>query len=444
MSEKLLLWRQGGAIATITASEVSLIDPNASLNTRFFLEVSPRTQGVPEPLGVALLKAKASALDVAGSKRIVEENSHKYNLLGDPALQLAMPRRSVVFNVNDIDSMTTGKRAVVRGWVYKNGEADTGFNGTVDLLVREPDDGSGYTYTYTQPNGDVFTGLIPYRYPRGTIYRGTADVRSGEFEFNFKISRSAGTGPVAFARAYVDDGRVDGVALCDTTVFVAPSPGDTTVLTPIDGPPRVDFGFKGGQTIVKPGAVFQARINDADGVNILNTTPEGKIALVFDDTNLPLDVTGSFEFDHGGTDTSGTLGFPLPELSVGQHRAILKVADSFGQVTLDTLQFSMTDPLDFVAQIVLNYPNPFATTTYFLVNLTDRADIRIDLFTVSGKRIRRLERMGDPGEVWIHWDGKDSVGDEIANGTYLYVAHVSFVGLDRPPVVLRGKVAKVE
>ena len=51
-----------------------------------------------------------------------------------------------------------------------------------------------------------------------------------------------------------------------------------------------------------------------------------------------------------------------------------------------------------------------STSTYFLVNLTDRADIQIDVFTISGKRIRRLEQMGDPGEVWINWDGKDSVG----------------------------------
>ncbi len=437
LSEKLLLWTQGGAIATITASEVSLIDPNASLNTRFFLEVSPRTPGPPEPLGVALLRAKTSALSVSVSKRIVEENSHKYNLLGDPALQLVMPTRSVKFNVNDVDTMTTGKRQVVRGWIYRDGQTDTGFNGNVNLVVREPDDGSGYT----SEDGVTF---IPYRYARGTVYEGTADVRQGEFEFNFKIPRSAGTGPVAFERAYVDDGQMDAIALCDTTVFSAPSPGDTTVLTPIDGSPRVDFGFKGGQTIVKPGAILQARVNDLDGVNILNTTPEGKIALVFDQTNLPIDVTDSFQFDHGGTDTSGTLGFPLPELSVGGHRAILKVADSFGQVTLDTLEFSMTDPQDFVAQVVLNYPNPFTTTTYFLVNLTDRADIQIDLFTISGKRIRRLEQMGDPGEVWINWDGKDSVGDSIANGTYLYVARVSFVGLDRAPVVLRGKVAKIE
>jgi hypothetical protein len=104
----------------------------------------------------------------------------------------------------------------------------------------------------------------------------------------------------------------------------------------------------------------------------------------------------------------------------------------------------MTDPLNYAAEVLFNYPNPFTTSTHFLLNLTDPADVEIDIFTVSGKRIRRLKESEDAGEAWVLWDGRDSVGDTIANGTYLYVARVTFVGLDRPPVVLRGKVVKIE
>jgi hypothetical protein len=307
----------------------------------------------------------------------------------------------------------------------------------VDLVLREPDDSSGYL------SDDGLTRIY-YRYPGGTIYRGTADVIAGSFEFNVKLPRFALTGPRAFVRAYADNGAGDAVGLKDDCFVAQPSPGDTTVLNPLDGPPRVDLGFKGGQTIVKPGAVIEARVNDADGINILNTTPEGKVALVFDRTNLPLDVTDSFQFDTGGTDTSGVLLYPLPDLSVGSHRVVLKVADSFGLVALDTLGFMVTDPMDFSAEVVLNYPNPFTESTYFLVNLTDPADIELDIFTVSGKKIRTLSERGGAGEAWVFWDGRDSAGDGIANGTFLYVARVSFVGLDRTPLRLRGKVVKIE
>ena len=133
---------------------------------------------------------------------------------------------------------------------------------------------------------------------------------------------------------------------------------------------------------------------------------DGRHALLIDNSPVPFDVTKFFEFDHGGTDTSGVLTYPLPELPVGNHRAILRVSDSFAQTTLDTLEFSVTDPMDYFAEVVLNYPNPFATTTQFLIRLSDRATIRLDIFTVSGKRIRRLEEERSGGEELIYWDGR--------------------------------------
>jgi hypothetical protein len=438
LSEKLLLQDGGGAVASITASEVSLIDPNATLNIKFFQEITPDEPDTPEPVGVALLRAKIGSLIQAGIKSIMEENSHKYNLLGDPSMQLVSSRRSVRFAASDIDTMTTGKRHVLKGEVLgSSGHVDTGYSGNVHLVVREPD----HRVNYNNPENTAF---VSYWYPGGTVYEGTADVHAGNFEFSIKIPRFAGRGHRGFIRAYAEDGTEDAVVLSDTTLFVAPSPEDTTVFTPIDGPPRVAIGFKGGQTIVKPGAILQALVNDADGINVLNTTPEGKIALVFDKADLPLDVTKSFKFDHGGLDTSGVLAYPLPELPVGDHRAILKCADSFGQVRLDTLDFKVTDALHYAAEAVLNYPNPFSSSTHFLFNLTDRADIQLDIFTTSGKRVRRLREMHDAGEAWILWDGKDAAGGSIANGTYLYVAKVSFVGLDRGPQTLRGKVVKIE
>jgi hypothetical protein len=92
----------------------------------------------------------------------------------------------------------------------------------------------------------------------------------------------------------------------------------------------------------------------------------------------------------------------------------------------------------------MNYPNPFATTTQFLIRVSDPAVIRLDIFTVSGKRIRRLERTRDGGEEWILWDGRDELGEEIANGTYLYVATVDFQEIDRTPLVIRGKLTKIQ
>lgn len=457
LSERLLLRDDGGVIGTVTATQLSLIGANDALDTALFEELFSNEPGLSAPLGVGLMRAKFNTLAPTAPNRLMEENNHKYNLLGDPALQLLAPLRSVEIDSTDIDTLTTGKRHRIRGSVLLEGQLDPTFNGNVELTIREPDDPSGYTTTLCNlrfgseicniVRQDTFyldTLHIDYRYPRGTIYRGTASVVAGRFEFSIKVPRFAERGPAAFALAYSENGQVDAVDKNEDVVFSAPSLGDSTALEPADGPPRVNLGFKGDLVTVKPGAVLQARVSDADGINILSTTPEGRLALVFDQTNLPVDVTEFFEFDHGGVDTSGTMEFPLPQLALGEHRVVFKVSDTFGQTRLDTLDFLVTDPLDYSARVVLNYPNPFESSTYFLLTLTEPARVRLEIFTVSGKRIRTLEENAAAGEAWILWDGRDMRGDVIANGTYLYVAEVSFVGVDRPASVLRGKVVKIE
>lgn len=434
LSERLLLRDGGGVVATLTASELTYINPNNQLNVNFLADIFPSTPGTPMPLGLAIMLAKFESL--ASTNRLVEENSQKYNLLGDPALDLLSPRRQIVFEPADVTEMVAGTRHTVRGRVLDgNGQTDVSFSGTVKLIVRETDDESGYVR-----EGDNFK--INYRYPGGKVYEGTADVVAGTFQFSFKVPRFAETGPHGFVLAYANDNSTDAVGENYTVQVSEPAPGDPNA-QPEDGAPRVDLGFRNSADVVKPGAVIEGNVRDADGVNILGTTPDSRLALLFDNTGLPLDVTEFFAFDHGGVDTSGTVTFPLPDLPVGEHRAVLKVSDTFGQTRLDTMFFSVTDPLDYHAEIVMNYPNPFSDVTHFMINLTDPATVRIEIFTVSGKRVRTMEERKDAGEQWITWDGRDNSGGGVANGTYLYVARISFSGVDRPAVVLRGKVVRI-
>jgi len=436
LSERLLLRDGGGVAACVTASQVTFIGPNSQFDFNVFAEGFFDDPDHSLPLGIGLMRAKFKSLSFAAPERLIEENNQKYNLLGDPAMRLLSPRGSVALEATDIDTLTAGRRHTVRGTVLnKDGETNTGFSGTVELMVREPDDDSGYTRA-----SDGF--FIPYRYPGGTVYRGSADVVAGAFSFTFKVPRFAGTGRHAYALAYANDGQNDAVITTDAVVFVPPGSGDVPV--PVDGAPRVEMGFKSGQGTVKPGAVLQAVVRDADGINILETTSEGRIAILFDDSDLPLNVTDFFKYDYGGSDTSGTVLYPLPELEGRDHRVVFKVADTFGQIRLDTLFFATAPAEDYTARVVTNYPNPFQTDTYFLVEATDRTDIRLDIFTTAGRRIRSLEsRSNASGEVWIHWDGRDGTGDEVANGVYLYVARVDFPGADVKTQVLRGSISKI-
>ncbi len=78
---------------------------------------------------------------------------------------------------------------------------------------------------------------------------------------------------------------------------------------------------------------------------------------------------------------------------------------------------------------VLNYPNPFSTSTRFVFTLTGNevpTGMKIQVMTVTGKIIREIMQ-NELGNIHIGrnitdyaWDGKDEFGDQLANGLYLY------------------------
>ena len=78
---------------------------------------------------------------------------------------------------------------------------------------------------------------------------------------------------------------------------------------------------------------------------------------------------------------------------------------------------------------LLNYPNPFSTSTRFVFVLTGEQipdEIRIQIMSVTGKVVREINQ-DELGPINIGrnitefaWDGKDQFGDQLANGVYFY------------------------
>jgi hypothetical protein len=78
---------------------------------------------------------------------------------------------------------------------------------------------------------------------------------------------------------------------------------------------------------------------------------------------------------------------------------------------------------------VLNYPNPFSSSTKFVFTLTGSEIpevFTIQIMTITGKIVREIQK-SELGNLHIGrnitdyaWDGKDEFGDKLANGVYLY------------------------
>jgi len=120
-----------------------------------------------------------------------------------------------------------------------------------------------------------------------------------------------------------------------------------------------------------------------------------------------------------------------------------------------TLRLTAGSSIEFLYQLVvsevaglsdvLNYPNPFrdAGTHFMYSNQSEITDGSIDIYTVSGKRVRSIEIPSTsrfPGSNAVFWDGRDGAGDQLANGTYLYVIKVKQSG---GSATVRGKLSKL-
>jgi hypothetical protein len=88
---------------------------------------------------------------------------------------------------------------------------------------------------------------------------------------------------------------------------------------------------------------------------------------------------------------------------------------------------------------LMNYPNPFSTSTRFVFTLTGNEapdEILIQIMTVSGKVVREITE-DELGPIQIGrniteyaWDGTDEFGDPLANGVYLYTVKAQINGED--------------
>jgi len=67
------------------------------------------------------------------------------------------------------------------------------------------------------------------------------------------------------------------------------------------------------------------------------------------------------------------------------------------------------------------YPNPFNPNTTIRYQLKDPGKVKIEIYSLKGHRVRSFSRQHDAaGRYQIVWDGRDSSGNALPSGVYLY------------------------
>lgn len=425
IAQSLVTYDRGGAIGTIAAAAPTYLFPNNILNAAIYraLFTSKDSTGTV-PIGLALQLAKYAVVSSQG----YESNNSKYLLLGDPAMKLGLPSYRVFLETSSVDTMRTGERYRVEGWISRGGEILSSFEGTANVIVQEAEKKIRETIIGAYPV------VLSYVLPGAQMFRGTVDVVAGRFSADFVVPRRCHTGPGARIRVYASSAFADGAGSCDTLLIV---PSDT--LRQNDGPPKVKLYFAGQATRVKAGSTLVAEISDQDGIAILGSDPQSSIFLEFDGSGYPVFVTDKFKYDHGSC-TSGKVEYQLsPGFEPGWHTVAIKAFDNLGASSSDTLAFEVVEEGLYAISDVFNFPNPFSESTNFVFQCTNPANATLKIFTVSGNIVWQKEFTALEGFNSVFWDGRDLAGDKLANGTYLYSLELDFKGSYHRKETVKGK-----
>lgn len=427
LGEALLLKRGAGAITLFSTTRVVFGYSNQQLSRIFYEEIfEPNTDGTYKTLGELMAITK---------NMTTGNNMRNFTLFGNPALRLDVPPlRVMTDSVNGYaaseytDTLKALKKITVSGHVAdSSGSSRMNYNGTIypvifDKLARKQ----------TLNNDNSSSGVFNFSEFSNIIYKGKVSVVDGEFKFEFivpiDINYEFGKGKMSF---YSENGEMDAYGHFDNFMVGG---SDTSNINDSQGPEIKlffnDTSFISGGT-VNESPMLIAHLKDEYGINTTgNVIGHDLTASLNGDLTNKIILNDFFENDLNSY-KSGKIQYQLLDLEEGIHTLELKAWDIVNNSSSSYTEFFVANSEDVALKHVLNYPNPFTTKTSFLFEhnrVGEMIDVRVQVFTVSGKLIKTLETnisgaqyMSNP----LVWDGRDDFGDKIARGVYIYKVRIS-------------------
>jgi hypothetical protein len=198
--------------------------------------------------------------------------------------------------------------------------------------------------------------------------------------------------------------------------------------------PILDVTFDGKHIvdgdIVKPASTVVMSLSD----NISTRIDSTNFLILFDNKILSYsDKDISFNYS-AGTKASTVITWRA-NFSAGSHVLKIQAKDANGNYSgADStfLKFEFTVYTENDVANIYPYPNPFSENTCFTFQLRGEdkpENVSIKIYTIAGRLIRSITTDGSGFDLnfnKIFWDGRDSDGDRIANGVYLYKVIVKF------------------
>ena len=350
--------------------------------------------------------------------------------IGDPALMLAIPRPKIrLTKVNDIpvsqvveDFKSLSKIKITGEVSDENNAIISNYNGEVTSMIFDK------MLNRTTLNNDGNSPPINFNVLGETIFRGSASVVNGQFEYSFIVPRDIRI-PLANGRISFYAKKKDALQNengFDNTIRV----GGINENAPLDTTsPRVqlymnDENFvSGGNTNESP--FLLAKLSDESGINTASGIGHDIVAVLDGDVNNPFILNDYYQADLDDF-TNGTLRFPLRNLAPGLHTISFKAWDVYNNPVITEIQFVVVGNDTLTLSNVLNYPNPFVNYTEFWFTHNkpfEPLEVQVQVMTVTGKIVWTKNQIVTTDGFLskeLTWNGRDDFGDKLGKGVYVY------------------------
>ncbi|MEZ4844028.1 MAG: type IX secretion system sortase PorU [Bacteroidia bacterium] len=420
--ELMLFNEHGGAIGLLTTMRSVLFGVNSEMSDKIWdkniLEYPDRT------IGDIYITAKNNS---GGSI-----NQRNFALLADPAMQLAIPKYKVVTtSINDsivgvqqIDTFKAFDKIKISGEIRdQNNQLVSDYTGEVYPTVFDK------FIDYQTRGNDPKSITATFKMQNGVLYRGKITVDSGKFSFVFvvpkDISYNFGQGKISY---FSSNGITTGTGF-DTGIIV----GGTSSVTATDtSGPEIHLFMNdeswvfGGTT--NPSPTILVKIFDENGINTVGNGIGRDLTAILDAGTEFEKIINLNDFYETKLNSyqEGEIRYLLADIEPGRHTLKVRVWDVYNNSSEDYTEFVVAKDDKLTIDNLLNYPNPFTTSTAFHFdhnkagqNLT----VLVQITSISGRIVKSFHENIVASQSHfsnIVWDGNDEFGDPLAKGVYLY------------------------
>jgi hypothetical protein len=418
--EYIILNGNGGGIGLFTTTRLAYATDGAALGASFYpTAINKLANGQYPALGDI----------IKNTKRLSPDFLH-FALLGDPAVKLSYPKENTSTSQINSHMTVTGTfdtlkalgKYTVTGFVSDVlGNKVTTFNGTMYPSIFD----KSVKLTTLDNSANGFTDTFSLQ--KNVIYRGKTSITKGDFNFSFIVPKDIfynyGIGKISY---FAQGDSTDAAGFYNNMIVGGSS---NNPISDNQGPSIKLFMnsnafVAGGITNDKP--YIYSEISDSSGINTTGNGLGHDIVATIDANTAHAYVLNDYYQADLNKYQSGKVKYQVTNLSEGTHHLNIKVWDILNNSSTSSTDFVVAKSAEIALAHVLNYPNPFTSSTKFFVEHNQACDylnIEVQIFTITGHAVKTIQQSVHNEGFRIDgitWDGRDDYGDKLARGVYIY------------------------